>query len=548
MRTPQRLFVIFSAAILVVVVVFVVVNNHAAQRSLNRSLAERAEAFRSAYEVAMSSTLASAAQMSAIVAADVETARYISRARASRQTGAVNGSGDEAADVRYEWLRAIQPTFTTLHRRYGMSELSLDVVRDETAVTVLRVHRPESYGDTVASPAHPVRRTLAGQADAAGAVLDADGASLRATAAVHAVDPDSGMEGLIGIVEAGLSFDALLRLLNERLEVQAALVLPRAEVEATVEPSVIRRHMTLLPESGCYALAMAGAYAAQLSAGMDTCIPLRDAKAPDVVMAGSRRFARVPVTVDLGVTAAPGHAGVILWFDAEAALAAYEDTLALNIAYAVGGFVLLELLLFVLLRAGVGFFESELRRRTTEIRQLNRKLTHMATIDSLTGLNNRRHFLQRMQIEMDRVRRVGGDIALILIDLDHFKAINDQYGHQAGDEVLRKVGQYLRDQIRSIDTAGRYGGEELCVLLPETDAEQAMAIAERLRREIAGIRFKTPGGEEFRITASLGVAEWDGMSDRDTLFVQADNALYASKDAGRDTVTLFGEPGVASAR
>ena len=540
MRTPQRLFLVFSAAIFLVVTASVLVNNHGARQSLEQSLAERAEEYRSAYGIAASSMLVSVSQMAALIAADDQTTRFMVRAHDAVGRNDDRVEGRAVSDIRYQWLQAEQPRFNTLRRRHGMSELNLYLARDSGLASFLRVHRPEAFGEVIDDPGHPAYRAIVDGNTNAEVVLDVDGVSLRAAAPVWGIDAVTGDDVVVGVVEAGLELDALLNLLHQRLGLQAMALLEADAVDGVVDESVIQRSMQPLPDIGCYRVAMVGPLAEALGATLGHCVP-PTAGVPTVRATHDRRFAATWVPLDVDA-ASPAPAGaVMIWFDAESALAAYEHNLALNVAYAVGGFVLLELVLFVLLRAGVGFFESELRRRTSEIRQLNRKLTHMATTDALTGLYNRRHFLQRMQVEMDRVRRSGGEIALVLIDLDHFKEVNDRYGHQAGDDVLRKTGRFLREQVRSIDTAGRYGGEELCVLLPDTDVTQAAVIADRLREEIAAMRFTTPDGHRFGITASFGVAQWDGAADRDTLFVQADNALYAAKDAGRNRVVVFGE-------
>ena len=540
MRTPQRLFLVFSAAIFLVVTASVLVNNHGARQSLEQSLAERAEQYRSAYGIAASSMLVSVSQMAALIAADDQTTRFMARAHEAVGRNGDRVEGRAVSDIRYQWLQAEQPRFNTLRRRHGMSELNLYLARNNGLASFLRVHRPEAFGEVIDDPGHPAYRAIVDGKATAEVVLDLDGVSLRAAAPVWGVDRVTGDDVVVGVVEAGLELDALLNLLYQRLDLQAMALLEAGAVDGVVDPSVVQRSMQLLPDIGCYRVAMVGPLAESLGATLGHCVP-PSLGVPTVTTSHHRRFAATWVPLDVDAAAATPAGAVMIWFDAESALAAYEHNLALNVAYAVGGFVLLELVLFVLLRAGVGFFESELRRRTSEIRQLNRKLTHMATTDALTGLFNRRHFLQRMQVEMDRVRRSGGEIALVLIDLDHFKEVNDRYGHQAGDDVLRKTGRFLREQVRSIDTAGRYGGEELCVLLPDTDATQAAVIADRLREEIAAMRFTSTDGHRFGITASFGVAQWDGMADRDMLFVQADNALYAAKGAGRNRVVVFGE-------
>ena len=165
-------------------------------------------------------------------------------------------------------------------------------------------------------------------------------------------------------------------------------------------------------------------------------------------------------------------------------------------------------------------------------------LQHMAIRDALTGLYNRREFKARLGVELERARRYSHPFAVLLIDIDHFKAVNDTYGHPAGDQVLVAVAGALRDGMRPVDTVARYGGEEFAVILAEIRAEAAVAMAERLREQVAALPVGL-GADEVRVTISIGVAAFPQHGGRtDTLMQQADQALYAAKGSGRDRVVL----------
>lgn len=186
--------------------------------------------------------------------------------------------------------------------------------------------------------------------------------------------------------------------------------------------------------------------------------------------------------------------------------------------------------------------EEELKEKSQALRGANAELERLANTDVLTGLANRRQFMVSLRREVGRSHRYGRTVSLILLDLDHFKSVNDTYGHPAGDGVLRAVGLVLRDISREMDVPARLGGEELAVLLPETEAEGARAVAERLRRKLAALEHAGPDGSRFRVTASLGVAELaaaGGTAER--LHHAADRALYEAKAGGRDRVVVAGE-------
>ena len=160
----------------------------------------------------------------------------------------------------------------------------------------------------------------------------------------------------------------------------------------------------------------------------------------------------------------------------------------------------------------------------------------LATHDALTDLCNRRHFLELLDKEIARAERHGRPLALAILDVDHFKRVNDEHGHIAGDGVLKHIAEVLRSHVRGEDVAARIGGEEFAVLLPEESPEAARVFAERLRAAIAAASF-APGGVPRKMTISIGLADLaPSRATRSTLMRAADEALYAAKDAGRDRV------------
>jgi diguanylate cyclase (GGDEF)-like protein len=162
------------------------------------------------------------------------------------------------------------------------------------------------------------------------------------------------------------------------------------------------------------------------------------------------------------------------------------------------------------------------------------RVRQLAYIDGLTGIFNRRFFEMRIAEEMERARRYDGSLAVIMIDIDNFKKLNDEFGHLLGDEVLRQVSSVFSLQLRRIDVVCRYGGEEFAMLLPQTTAEQALSVAEKLRREVADWQFP---GVPRAVTISAGTAAYPAQgSTRDELVRAADAALYAAKQQGRNRV------------
>jgi two-component system cell cycle response regulator len=175
-------------------------------------------------------------------------------------------------------------------------------------------------------------------------------------------------------------------------------------------------------------------------------------------------------------------------------------------------------------------------------------LTDVAKRDPLTQIYNRGHLFERLEAEFGRSLRKRSTLSCILLDVDHFKAVNDELGHQAGDAVLVALGRILKEAVRGHDVVGRYGGEEFLAVLPETDAQGALMVAERIRSEMRRTRFE--GVEDRAVTASVGIAVLDpnqvqGLSAQD-LVARADEAMYAAKHAGRDRVIVHEESVPAS--
>jgi diguanylate cyclase (GGDEF)-like protein len=208
----------------------------------------------------------------------------------------------------------------------------------------------------------------------------------------------------------------------------------------------------------------------------------------------------------------------------------------------------MTVVLILVLTGVFGFSYLLIRRGAGQLKLAQEKLESMAKTDALTDIANRGHLMVRGQEEFERLRRSGMknqpviSLGCIMIDLDHFKRINDSKGHQAGDHVLKGVAMRLKESVRPYDVIGRYGGEEFAVLLPDTNLEQSLLVAERIRSTISRGPIESEG-DLIPVTASLGVScsnENDqGLND---LLKRADEGLYMAKAAGRDRVSWVYHP------
>lgn len=176
--------------------------------------------------------------------------------------------------------------------------------------------------------------------------------------------------------------------------------------------------------------------------------------------------------------------------------------------------------------------------------RMYRQVEKMATTDGPTGLFNHRHFQERLAAELERGERYKQKLALVLVDIDHFKKVNDTYGHPAGDKILKEVAKILASTIRTVDIAARYGGEEFAIILVNTDGKGALETAERIRKIMESGKFNIGDGTAVKITGSMGIAVFPDDTGMDEgsqrrLISKADNALYIAKKQGRNRVCLF---------
>jgi diguanylate cyclase (GGDEF)-like protein len=172
--------------------------------------------------------------------------------------------------------------------------------------------------------------------------------------------------------------------------------------------------------------------------------------------------------------------------------------------------------------------------------QLHAAMSRAAETDALTGVSNRRALMDRMERELERAKRYRHPLAVLFFDIDRFKSFNDTYGHQFGDFVLQELASIAQRSVRSIDLIARYGGEEFVAVLPETDGERALIVAERLRQNVMPHPFVLPSGERVHVTISVGVAVFPPDAGTvDDLVRAADSALYTAKQSGRNRVVAY---------
>ena len=187
------------------------------------------------------------------------------------------------------------------------------------------------------------------------------------------------------------------------------------------------------------------------------------------------------------------------------------------------------------IRGGIAIVED-----ITDKKKIERQLKYLAQTDPLTNLYNRRHFMEIADKEFARTLRYDTDLTVLMLDVDHFKSINDTHGHRTGDMALIELSQLCRNALRRHDIVGRLGGEEFAMLLPQTAREQGMVVAEKLRALIDDNSIPLEGGASLHFTVSIGLASLsNNATNLDSLINQADTALYSAKNSGRNRVCEY---------
>lgn len=179
--------------------------------------------------------------------------------------------------------------------------------------------------------------------------------------------------------------------------------------------------------------------------------------------------------------------------------------------------------------------QGKLREMTQTLSARSDSLEHAALTDGLTGMQNRRYFDDALKEYLEEFRRIGKPVGLMVLDLDHFKNVNDTHGHDVGDEVLRRVSQCLKDFTRYHDVAARVGGEEFAVVAPNMDLDLLKKLAERIRKAVADLTIES-GNIRLKVTSSFGLALWDGRETAEAFYKRADKMLYVAKKQGRNRV------------
>ncbi|HEU0219561.1 MAG TPA: diguanylate cyclase [Gallionella sp.] len=415
-------------------------------------------------------------------------------------------------------LEKSAPMFTDLRKIFGVTHFYFTRA---DRVNLLRVHQPERYGDVI-------ERFTTREAQRSGALAQGVELGPMGTITLRVVDPwyaDKERKHLIGYVELGMEVDHALEEVREFLGVQTFMLIRKQFLKRDEWESGMRM-LGRVPEWERFADVVLS------SQGMQTIPDALAEKIGKAALAGSattivqRRVSYRSIAVPLRDAAGAEVGQMMLLVDVshEAESARKAIVFSSMIALAAG------ILLFGLFYWLVGKVGAQLESRS-------RMLADLAMRDGLTKLLNHRMFYTLLEKEVARAQRYEKPLSLLMLDIDHFKGVNDTYGHVAGDMILAGLSSVISSQVRNVDSVCRYGGEEISVILPETGLETAMQMAERIRSATDGHHFDIGQRQSIAITVSLGVASLPPQQTSvEKLVAAADKALYEAKEGGRNRV------------
>ncbi|MDD2685895.1 MAG: diguanylate cyclase [Gallionella sp.] len=525
-----KVFIWLSLFLAISDALFVWINYRAEQTRFQNHLEQRAQYLQDLFTVELGNTSLRMQQMATFIASmpEVQQAFYQGRVAVESEGGGAGGA--RASQARAHLLQLINAPWQELRDHFDTRQLHFQF--GSNATSFLRVHATDRFGDKLEGVRHTIFDAIRDQGATAGFECGKVICGIRGVAPVFHSQTGGINHDFIGVIEAGTSFRSLLELIEKPSQAKFAVLLSMSHlsqiyfpdrlvalakdnppingnmIESTAHAEVRDLLTTsqideLVKHSGTIWIKVGERHMAF------TAFPLRD-------YLGERDLHREPVGT------------VLAWMDVEDDIKQLRRDLAINIAYALAAFFIIETLLFFALRKATFSMEKMISTQTAVLRE-------MAVHDELTGLYNRHYLGEFLEKEYAIASRHERTFSVAIMDLDHFKNINDEHGHLFGDQVLAETANLIMSRLRASDLAFRFGGEEFLLVFADTHIHEAGIICESLRQQLES---QVIGGlARGKVTASFGVTQMANKAEPlDTLLGRADLALYQAKNNGRNRV------------
>ncbi|MEW6444477.1 MAG: diguanylate cyclase [Pseudomonadota bacterium] len=532
-RRIPRYFTFLVLALAVLDGLLLALMHRQGERALEQQLAAQAERMLDIAAFSTHNVLGMLRPLAAMIAEDGTNRELVNQAMHAREWG-----DEHSYTLAREVLRGyVLDGWNAWQSEQHFRQLHF-VLADGSSL--LRMHKPDVHGDDLTDVRPMIMYSMAHNTPAAGYEFGKMYGGYRAVAPITEL-MGNGEKRVTAAVEVGLSGESVFHAMAEHFGIQTAIILHEDIVKS-------RQHPTASEQFG--AQPMEACRDCYLDASTDAQIGDIVQRLPSILNAPTWQLVHLEQQSLLVATAplrdyrsqtqaVPDIGRLIHWQSVDSLLAqhrqAWDNLLLTNL-------LSLSLILIATLfitRRTQGWLETRIERQTAQIRKLLNETQAQINIDPLTMCYNRRYLYQRIEEQLAlRARHDGPGFALLMIDVDHFKEVNDRWGHLCGDEVLRQIAQTLTGLSRTSDICARYGGEEFCILLPNSTRENAYQFSERIRLEIIALRQSIECAKGWPIAVSIGIAEFQPGDRAEDILGRADQALYTAKNRGRNRVVI----------
>lgn len=509
-------------------IIFVGVNYYSTLNSLKSDTKKWAKDQQHIFNLLVEEKTTSMQQIATYVANDINVQQLFLSGKEMLDSKGGNSSAPAVQRMRTKLYSSVKSSWTQMTSSYDIRQLHFHLGPGSNSY--LRVHRPDKYGDNMDEVRYTIVDANKNLTPTKGFETGRVYSGIRGVVPVYATSFKKGKVH-VGAVESGTSFSDTLRILREELESNIAILLTQDHVTKNMWPDFIAKTFTdKRTIEGYYIECSTLLDVKTVLAQAPMLKAIRDNLESDIIHAdGIWQFCSFPLRDYRGNLnqSLPDAGIVVIWRDASDKWGQVQQSLITNIIFAIITLVLVECALFVGWHISQNHLNSIISNQTAELQQL-------ANHDGLTNLFNRRAIEEILHREMSRSNRYNTFLTVMLFDLDHFKKVNDTYGHNVGDKVLKKTAELISKILRKNDFAGRWGGEEFLLIAPDTPLDGGIQLAERIRNDIATYEFDEVG----TMTLSVGIGRCERGEKLDQLIKRIDDALYSAKKKGRNLVEV----------
>lgn len=538
LRNQRNLFFIMSFLLAFGAAFYVLTLHKQMKATLMTSFADDSQEYYRMYQGAYQFTLTSMTQAVTLIAHDEDIVQtFYQGAHAVTKEGGGAG-GEQAQQYRKALLEQLESGWNHMTEDFSVRQLHFHLPPED--ISFLRVHRPEKYGDDLSSVRHMIVDVHKDQIPRQGFELGRVYSGIRSVLPIF-YDQDQQQQ-LIGSLEAGTSFNSILSPIKAITHVDAAILINMHDVDNAMWQTPMERAIATCQ---CYLEASTTpdkqtleAIGQQLNTAHVTGHPEQNIITQLISSKGSKLIMTAfPIYdyVSLRDQKSTPTGWVVMWRSVQTELDELYHTTLLYGALGFVIFLIVELILAFGIRFTYKQLQAEIDARTKEMSNLNSQLKTLAYNDPLTGLLNRRALMDRFEKLFIQSNSQQQPLSLLMLDIDHFKHVNDKFGHQTGDQVLSSFAALIIKNSSQEDLVGRYGGEEFCMVLPNTSKEEAIRIAESIRSNVQQCSVEV-GPTREEITCSIGVADNHQANSIDKMISCADANLYQAKNSGRNKV------------